>query len=247
MPFNYFGFSDIGKQMPLMEDYFEGFYIGDDLMCLAVADGMGSQKGLDIASLVAVNEFKRYMLANAKTDNMSDVESHVKNALYIVNRILFGYRRIAPEKYANMASTITLMVINKRREVVIAHVGNTRLYLYRGGKLVSMTKDDTEGMKLVEKQEISPEEYKGHPDRNVLTKYLGMQEMEPFIFKGTLLSEDIVLIMTNGIFEMLGDERIKQVLENTESSKQACEWLVEGANEMGGYDNSAVVISYINF
>lgn len=247
MPFNFFGLSDIGKQMPIMEDYFDGFEFGDNLMCICVADGMGSAQGLDVASLVAVSEFKRYMIANVKTDNILEIEDHIRKVIYMINRMIYGYRRIASEKYSGFATTLTLMVINKRREIVMANIGNSRLYLFRGGKLVKMTKDDTEAMKLLEKQEITEIEYGKHPDRNVLTKYLGQSEIEPFIFRGALLQEDIILLMTNGIFEMIPDEKINQIIQNTEESKQACEWLINGANEMGGLDNSAVVISYINF
>jgi len=247
MNFNYFGLSDIGKQMPIMEDYFDGFEIRDDLLCICLADGMGSAQGLDVASLVAVSEFKKYMLTNSKTDNILEVEDHVRKAIYMINRIIYSYQRIAPEKYNRFATTLTLMVINKRREIVTANIGNSRFYLLRGDQLVKMTKDDTEAMKLLEKQEITEIEYAKHPDRNVLTKYLGQPEIEPFIFRGALLQEDIILLMTNGVFEMIPDEKIKQIIQNTETSKQACEWLINGANEMGGFDNSAVVISYINF
>ena len=81
----------------------------------------------------------------------------------------------------------------------------------------------------------------------MLTKYLGMPEVEPFISKGALQTNDVVLLVTNGVYEMLNNEQIEQIFMNTESSKQACEWIVEGANEVGGVDNIAVVISYINF
>lgn len=247
MPFNYYGFSDIGKRLKVMEDYFDGFIINNNVLFVCVADGLGAKKGTDVASVIAIDEFRKYMEKNLQTDNVNEIEKHAKNAIYMINRIIYNYRRIDKENYGNFATTFTAIAINSRKEIVIIHLGNTRLYLFRSGNLVQMTKDDTEAMKLLEQRKITEKDYPMHPDRNVLTKYLGMPEVEPFITKGVLQKEDIIILMTNGIYEMLDNEKMTQIILNTESSKQACEWFIQGANEMGGLDNSAIVISYINF
>ncbi|QUH21991.1 PP2C family protein-serine/threonine phosphatase [Alkaliphilus sp. B6464] len=247
MAFNYYGFSDIGKQLSVMEDFFDGFILNNNVLFICVADGLGAKKGTDVASVIAIDEFKKYMEKNLQSDNISEIEKHSKIALYLANRMIYNYRRIDEEKFGNFTTTFTAIAINNRKEIVIMHVGNTRVYLFRGGNLVQMTKDDTEAMTLLEQRKIKETDYSMHPDRNVLTKFLGMPDMDPFITKGVLQQEDIILLSTNGIYEMLDNEKITQILVNTESSKQACEWLIEGANEVGGVDNSAVVISYINF
>lgn len=247
MGFNFYGKSDIGKQMEIMEDAFTGFVVNDNVLFVAVADGLGSNKGLDVAALLAVEEFKKYMEKNLYSDKLEDIEKETRNALYMVNRMIYAYHRIYPELYGNFSSTFTMVAINLRKEIVIAHVGNSRFYLYRGGKLFQMTKDDTVAQELLAKREIEENEYAGHPDRNILTKFLGMPELEVFTTRGALMTNDVVLLVTNGIYEMLSVEKMEQIFQNTDSSQQACEWLVEGANEMGGIDNSSVVISYINF
>lgn len=247
MGLNYYGHSDIGKQMEIMEDAFIGFIVNDSVLFVAVADGLGARKGTDVASYVVLDEFKRYMTAHIKSDNMEEVEQEMQKAIYMINRILFNYQRSNPELYGNFSSTFTAVAINNRKEIVFAHIGNSRFYLFRQGKLFQMTKDDTRAQELLDKKEIDEIEYPLHPDRGVLTKYLGMPEVEPFISKGALQTNDVVLLVTNGVYEMLNNEQIEQIFMNTESSKQACEWIVEGANEVGGVDNIAVVISYINF
>lgn len=247
MGFNYYGHSDIGKKLEVMEDAFTGFIVNNNVLFVCVADGLGAQKGMDIASLLAVEEFKKYMMTNLKSDKIDDIEKEVRTALYMINRMIFNYQRISPEQYGHFSTTFTAVAINLRKEIVISHIGNSRLYLFRQGKLFQMTKDDTLAQQLLEKREIQEIEYPMHPDRGVLLKYLGMPEIDPFITKGALLTNDVVLLVTNGVYEMLSTEKIEQIFMNTETSQQACEWIIEGANEMGGIDNSAAVISYINF
>lgn len=247
MGLNYYGTSDVGKKLEVMEDAFTGFTVNDNVLFVCIADGLGAQKGTDVASYIAVEEFKKYMLANLKSDKIEDIEKEVKTALYMINRMIFNYQRISPELYGKFSSTFTAVAINLRKEILITHIGNSRFYLYRQGKLFQMTKDDTVAQQLLEKREIQENEYPLHPDRGVLIKYLGMSEIEPSITKGALLTNDVVLLVTNGVYEMLSTDKIEQIFMNTETSQQACEWIIQGANEMGGIDNSAVVISYINF
>ncbi len=247
MGFNYYGASDIGKKQEVMEDAFTGFIVNDKVLFVCIADGLGAKRGTDVASLLAVEEFRKYMLANLKSDKIEDIEREIKTALYMINRMIYNYQRINPELYGNFSSTFTAVAINLRKEILITHIGNTRFYLFRQGKLFQMTKDDTVAQKLLEKREIQENEYPMHPDRGVLIKFLGMPEVEPYITKGSLLTNDVVLLVTNGVYEMLTPDKIEQIIMNTETSQQACEWIIEGANEMGGIDNSAVVISYINF
>jgi len=247
MGFNYYGHSDIGKKQEIMEDAFTGFVVNDNVLFVCIADGLGAKKGTDVASFLAIEEFKKYMLTNLKSNKIEDIEKEIRTALYMINRMIFNYQRISPELYGNFSSTFTAVAINLRKEILITHIGNSRFYLFREGKLFQMTKDDTVAQQLLEKREIQENEYSMHPDRGVLVKFLGMPDIEPFITKGTLLPNDVVLLTTNGVYEMLSADKIEQIFMNTETSQQACEWIIEGANEMGGIDNSAVVVSYINF
>lgn len=247
MGFNYYGFSDIGKKQKIMEDSFSGFIVNDNVLFLCIADGLGASKGTDVASMIAIEEFKKYITTNLKSEKIENIEKEVKIALYMINRIIYSYQRMNPELYGSFSSTLTIAAINKNKEILISHIGNTRLYLYRQGNLFQMTKDDTIAQQLLEKNEIKETEYFMHPDRGVLNKFLGMPEVEPFITKGVLVTDDVLLLLSNGVYEMLALDKIKQIFANTKTSKEACEWIIQGANELGGLDNSSVVISYINW
>lgn len=247
MSFNYYGSSDIGLKLKIMEDYFDGFVVNQNVLFLCIADGLGSTKGSDVASVLAVEEFKRYMINNLKSDRLEDIEKETRTALYMINRMIFAYQRMNPEVYGNFTSTFTVIAINEKKEILISHLGNTRLYLFRNGMLVQMTTDNTVAMDMLQKREITEEEYIMHPDRNMLTKFLGTPSIEPFFTKGMLQTNDVILLVTNGVFEMLTNDQLIQILTNSENQEQACKWIIEGANQQGGVDNSAAILSLIDF
>ncbi|MFW6015307.1 MAG: PP2C family protein-serine/threonine phosphatase [bacterium] len=247
MALNYFGKSDIGKVQKVMDDAFVGFTVNDNILFIAVADGLGAKKGLDSASAVAMQEFKKYMTEHIISDDISHIESEMKKCLYMINRIIYNYQRIYPEVYNNFSTTFTVVALNYKKEIVIAHTGNSRFLLFRQGEMYAMTRDDTIAQDLVDNNEIQAVEYPQHPDRNKLTKSLGMNNFEPFTTRGNLMTNDVIVLVTNGIFELLSNEKLAQIIMNTESTEEAVEWIIDGANDLGGFDNMASVISFIDF
>lgn len=246
--FNHYGKTDIGKVAKINEDYVDGFsLLNDSVMCLCISDGLGSVQGGQFSSIVAIQELKDY-LTNFLTNDTSD---HIKftlyNAMYLVNRIIYNYQRLNPELYGSFISTITVAIINKNKEMVIGHVGNTRAYIIRDNAIYQMTRDDTAARDLVDSKELLEEEYPQHPDRNRLTKWLGATKLDPYINVQKLERGDLILLTTNGVFEMISDENIKNLILETGNSKKACETIVDISNEQGGVDNMGVMLSYIDF
>lgn len=246
--FNFYGKNDLGKVAKINEDYFEAFTCANGkVQFLVVADGLGAKEGTDISSLVAVTEFKRYVSKYLLSDLTSEIEKVIEEGLYLTNRIIYNYSRINPELYSGFATTITIVAINGKKEMVVGHIGNTRLYMLREGELYQITTDDTIAQKEFEEGKIREEDLIMHPDRNTLTKALGAPNVDPFIRTATILSNDLLILMSNGVFQMLTKEQMRDIIINTNNSKEACENLIEGANQMGGVDNSVVLLSYINF
>lgn len=242
----YIGRSDIGKKAAINEDHFQGFNHANVLF-MCIADGMGSKKGLDIASIIVIDEVKKYIVNNLKDDNTENIEKVIQEAIYLANRIIYTYRRISEENYGNFYSTITITAIKSNKEYITFNIGNTRQYIFRQGIMNLITKDNTEGWLLLENGDLTEEEYKSHPDRTVLTKALGMPNVIPDIYKGNLELEDVVVLMSNGIYDLLTMNQISDIFFNTLNSDQACEYMIDGANELGGFDNSCVIMSYIDF
>lgn len=246
--FNFFGIIDKGKIPTISEDNMEGFtLLNDNVLCMCVADGLGSIIGSQIASVVVVKEMQKFLnkfLINDTTEHMKYI---LNLGFYTVNRIIENFQRINPEMFASFTSTLTIVLINKRKEMVVGHVGNSRLYLLRDKNIIQLTNDDTIANELLSRGEIKENEYVTHPDRGILTKYMGKYDLEPFVDNGTVQKEDLILLCTNGLFEMLTDDQIKEIVYATGNSKDACESFVGNANALGGVDNIAAIISYIDF
>lgn len=246
--FNYYGIIDTGKVPTISEDNMEGFtLLNDNVLCMCVADGLGSIIGSQIPSVVVVKEMQKFLnkfLVNDTTEHMKYI---LNLGFYTVNRIIENFQRINPELFGSFTSTLTIVLINKRKEMVVGHVGNSRLYLLRDQNIIQLTSDDTIANELLSKGEIKESDYAVHPDRGILTKYMGKYDLEPFIDNGTVQKEDLILLCTNGLFEMLTDAQIKEIVYETGNSKEACESFVGNANALGGIDNIAAIISYIDF
>lgn len=246
--FNYYGLIDIGKIPTISEDNMEGFtLLNDNILCMCIADGLGSVIGSQISSVVAIKEIKNFLNKFIITDDVEHIKYILNLAFYTVNKIIENYQRINPELFGFFTSTLTIVLINKKKEMVLGHIGNSRLYLLREGNIFQLTNDDTIANDLLKQGLIKDIEYKVHPDRNRLTKYLGQNNLEPYIDNGTVQKDDLILLCTNGLFEMLTDNQISEIIYATGNSKDACESLIYNANTLGGIDNIATIISFIDF
>lgn len=247
VPFNYYGITDRGLVKEFNEDFFHGL-IYKNVLFLMIADGLGGKEGGDYASAIAINEVRRYIEKNLESDKPEHLKKIIEQGMFLANRVLLAYKRANDQVYGGFATTFTICAVNKDKDIAIGHVGNTRLYLLRNGTIVSMTKDHTEAQRLFEQNKITKEELRVHPERATLTKALGVvEDFEADIFGGKLASKDILLLCSDGVYNMLEEAEINSIVLEAGESKTACEWLVEGAKKRGGIDNIVVLISYIGF
>ena len=245
--YNYYGLNDKGEVKEINEDAFNGIIHGNVLF-LMVADGLGGKEGVPFSSIIAVNEMRRHIERNLKGDRADYLKGFIAEGMFWINRVLLAYKRANDTLYGGFGTTFTVCAINKDKDIVVGHAGNTRLYILREGMLTQLTKDHTEAQKLFEAGKIKKEELRDHPERAILTKALGHWEEVDFdIFGGKLSSQDIVLLCSDGVHALLTDDEIQSILIESGESKTACEWLIQGANQRGGIDNSVSLISYINF
>ena len=215
----------------------------------AVADGVGGCEGGEIASRLALQ-----VLAESLIDSLllpalqlssvnltrqlvlQRLEDAVKKAN---NEVCFyGY-----EKDIDMGTTLAAALVIDST-AYIANVGDSRVYLLNGEQTRRITTDHSLVASLVAAGEITPEEVYTHPRRNVITRCLGMQpDIEVDTFTEELKPGDSLLICSDGLWEMVRDDKISEVLRQSPGPQSACDQLVEVANQNGGVDNiSAVVV-----
>lgn len=197
---------------------------------LVVADGMGGHVSGQIASELAVEEFLLHYLQNDSTNTLQAMRRAIEKA----NAFIYAVSQGISER-EGMGCTFTAGVI-KGRDLFVAHIGDSRLYLLRGDELLQLTKDHTWVAEQIEKGLLSEEEGKISPFRNVLTRSLGTRgEVQVDLSQFSLQVGDVILLCTDGFYEYLEEEEIKEHLRDDLSL--AIFRLTEIAQERGGKDN----------
>ena len=144
---------------------------------------------------------------------------------------------------ANTATTATLALV-VTDQVSIANVGDSRAYLFRAGVLTQLTRDDTLVADLVESGQLAPAEVETFSHRTVITRVLGFTEhTEVRITSHTLQVGDVLLLCTDGLWRLVGDDALAAILARPERPEVLCRLLVEAANRAGGHDNETVVVT----
>lgn len=211
----------------------------DELDILVVADGMGGHQDGDMASFLAVEVIDNYNF------NSSNLLEEIKNSIEKANgKILRESReKIGP---CNMGTTLTLGII-KDRILTVGHIGDSRAYLFRDNNLEQITSDHSFVGELLRKNLINKEEARNHPKKNLLTKALGLEEgIEVDSFKLELKASDVLLLCSDGLTNMVADQKIKEVLAADIGVQDKADKLAKMANQAGGYDNITALIYQSN-
>ncbi len=234
-----YGKTDIGKERKKNQDY---YYISDDGCINILADGMGGYAGGEIASKLATLSAKDYITEHFdknleyKKEEILDI---IKNAMEYANQQVHKKAQEKPE-LEQMGTTLEICLIYKDK-MFIGHVGDSRVYRLRQGIIRKLTKDDSYVQKLVEDGTITKEEAKNHPKKNMLVKALGCEtDLEVNVFYKKFLKDDVVLICSDGLTNMVSEEQIHNIISS--NINEAADKLVNEANLNGGLDNITLII-----
>jgi len=215
--------TDVGRVRKGNED---SFTAEDPLF--AVADGMGGHQGGEVASSLALETIGK---------GSRPIEKMVQEANQAV------YRRADQDPgLSGMGTTLTALVADG--EVLrMAHVGDSRAYMLRDGRLQRLTKDHTVVQRLVDEGKLTAEEAEIHPQRSILTRALGVDESLQ-VDQGAIepRTGDRLLLCSDGLTGMVDEERITRILIENPDPQAAADALVEAANEAGGQDNITAVV-----
>lgn len=202
-----------------------------------VADGMGGHKGGETASRVAVEA-----VAGA-LENCQPEENALRLAVDAANNQVFQMAA-EDENLQGMGTTMTFLWEGDE-QIFIGHVGDSRAYRFRDGKLEQLTQDHSMVAEMVRKNFITPEMAKTHPYRNVITRAVGI---DPVVQTDVLASDkkpgDRWLVCSDGLYNMVEDETISEILTESDD-EQASARLMELALQNGGTDNISFVICRI--
>lgn len=236
-----FAKSDVGKAREMNQDY---YYISgpeEQIKLFILADGMGGYNGGEIASSLATTSVKNYITNNFYKieHDKESILNLIKNAIEYANMIVYEKSKENKE-LEGMGTTLDVCLIYNNR-VYIGHVGDSRVYRIRKEFIRKLTVDHSYVQELVKDGTITKEEAYNHPKKNMLMKALGCTAyVEPDVMVKGFIKDDILLMSSDGLTNMLKDEEIYNIIKD--NPELASEKLVERANELGGYDNITVVI-----
>ena len=207
-----------------------------------VADGVGGGNAGEIASRTAVSEIANYVVEHpiGNMTNKYAIVNYLQSCLDEANSKIFRMANTYKEN-TGMATT-TVIVYAAFGKVFITNVGDSRVYLYRGGQLVQLTEDHTYVNTLVKAGILSKEEAEVDERKNVITKALGAEPtVEPDFFQVEIMKDDIFIICTDGLYDEVENPEIVQVLSKNQSMSDVCTELINRANTNGGRDNITII------
>ena len=233
--------SDIGRSREMNQD---SFYISDSnsqIKLYILADGMGGYKGGEIASSLAVTSAKHYIVNNIQKvkKEREEILGLVKAAMEYANLVVYEKSKEDKELH-DMGTTLDICLIVNNR-VFIGHIGDSRVYRIRKNIFRKLTSDHSYVEKLLKDGTITKEEAFNHPKKNMLMKALGCSSfIEPDVMCKGFLKDDILLMCSDGLTNMLKENEIYDLLlRNPVNPVQV---LVNEANKKGGLDNITVII-----
>jgi serine/threonine protein phosphatase PrpC len=217
----------------------------DSYLCgrtvFAVADGLGGHQGGEVASATAIEPLAA--LDGREFAAPAEAAEALAGAIREANSAILGRAAGDPALWG-MGTTVTAAAIAGDRFLQLAHVGDSRAYLFRGGRLDQLTTDHTLVGELVRRGRLTRDQAAIHPERNILTRAVGL---DPGIVVDTpepLEPEpgDQVLLCSDGLTEAVDDGQIAALLADHPDGHQGCRALIDAANAAGGPDNITVVL-----
>ncbi len=235
-----YGHTDKGRVRKKNED---NLLLDIDGGIFIVSDGMGGHAAGELASQLVVERLPELLKQRLKgTLNISSPSTikHIENAVNELNEYVNDYARSKPG-LSGMGATIVMMLVNGQ-DSIISHLGDSRAYLFRDGRIRLLTKDHSLIQALLDTGEITPKDVPQHPARGKITRCIGMPgEITPESQPLRLKQGDRIILCSDGLTGMLPDRYIAKCLEEYVDQAKLVKLLIDAANNAGGVDNITVL------
>lgn len=242
-----YALTDVGRKRSHNEDF---FLVSEDLNLYIIADGMGGHSGGEYASRMAVHTIEdelKKLTADPEATVISGVNTaeaecgdKLRYAIEVASKKIFD-RALYDPNLKGMGTT-TVATMFSTGKVYIAHVGDSRAYLFRGKQMTQITSDHSLVNEQVKAGLINKQDARSHKLKNIITRSVGYQdEVEIDVKVYDVQLGDKILLCTDGLSNMVDDEQIEKIVMNY-PLKEASERLIQAANEKGGEDNVTVLL-----
>ena len=234
-----FSMTHIGQRREMNQDYMytSETAVGNLPNLFLVADGMGGHAAGEYASRFTVEK----LVEKIKESSQTEPVALMKEAVEQVNAMLLAEAN-ADRAKAGMGTTIVAATVIGER-LYAANVGDSRLYVINEESITQITRDHSLVEEMVRLGEMNKEDAKDHPDKNIITRAIGvMPEVAPDFFEISLKDQDMILMCSDGLTNMINDIDINKIVLGQRDIVEKAEKLVETANQNGGRDNITVVL-----
>jgi PPM family protein phosphatase len=248
------GKTDVGRERDHNEDRLR---TNPEIGLYVVADGMGGHNAGEVASALCALSIENCLMASSNgplpeelTADPRQLSNEARNLVAAVrkaNADVFEISRSHPE-HAGMGTTVVAALVSRESgEFHVSHVGDSRCYRFRGGKLEQLTQDHSLiGEAMAYKPDITEAELAMFP-KNVISRALGRGEkVEIDVRSEAMQAGDVYLLCSDGLCGMVNDATIRSHLEQESDPAKACQTLIDAANAAGGHDNVTVVVIRID-
>jgi PPM family protein phosphatase len=249
MKISYQALTDVGRKRKGNED---SHFVNPEQNLFVVADGMGGHAAGEVASRIAVESINEFICLTGGDEeitwpfgldeNISYDGNRLKTAIRFANKRVIEATREKTE-YEGMATTVAAILVDDT-VANLGHVGDSRVYLFRGGGVRQLTSDHSWVNEQLLSGVISADQARSHPLRNVVTRALGGKadlQVEMQVHK--IEAGDVLMLCSDGLTTMLPDEEMGQLVKEAgEDLREAAESLVAAANDRGGEDNITVLL-----
>ncbi len=242
------GFTHVGMKRTLNED---SFSISEEERLFIVADGMGGHNSGEIASKIAIETITNFFKATSLDEdltwpyNLDEGLSMAENRLRVSIRLANARIYEISKKNINFKGMGTTVVAAYLEDNImyIGHVGDSRAYRFRDGRLTQLTEDHSLLNQALKYRQMSEEEIANFPQKNVIVRALGINEdVEVDLLRHRIELGDLYLLCSDGLSGMVSDSEMEEILRNTKDLKLAANLLIQHANAHGGNDNITVVL-----
>ena len=232
------GLTDVGRVRTGNED---AFVVRVEARVFAVADGMGGHAAGEVASRMASDTIAALEVPAPATAEA--LRQGLLRAVTTANHAILYDGERQPER-AGMGTTLTAIAITADcREVACAHIGDSRLYLMRGGRLTQLTHDHTWVQDQVDSGTLTTVQARAHPLASVLTRSLGsFDDVMIDSFTAPVEPGDRYVLCTDGLTGLISDELVLKTVAQASTPDGACRLLIAAANEAGGRDNITAIV-----
>lgn len=236
-----FGRTDIGLERELNEDSFFTYKINENTLFAIVCDGMGGANGGDVASNTAVDIISRKVLDNySDSFNRDEIKNLIFESIYDANREIFNMAEKDSSLYGMGTTVVAVLVCND--VAYIANVGDSRCYLIQNGNATQVTEDHSVVQELVNRGEITKEQAKIHPIKNLITRAVGIEAKVLIDFIEIDFKDgDIILLCSDGLSNYFDDSNFGEISQKYVDD-ELTENYIKSALNGGGGDNVTVVI-----